>query len=147
MVWHPNHSAGDCLNSSAVCAMADKKSHISYVVYDPSCQFPSVSSEWRYVVSNTDFTPLSPLASHCPRPKLWWRDNFGILTENHSFLLPSTSESTEGLDGAHIILAERMRHYWKASSTPTALMKLLMFPTVQGVIYPILLPRGYPNLP
>ena len=115
------------------------------MVFDKTKPFPQLTDEWGYVLWDSLFPRVGEGFSLLQTEDLVQRDNFGILTDNHFYPLPSSAAPLLGLGLALSSLASKLRSNWELCTVPLSLIILLRTGVFSSEPSP--LPRGYHTLP
>ena len=115
---------------------------MTFVTSDATRRFPVLGKGWGYVNWDSVLPYKFEGYTLVQVEDFVQRDNFGILSDNHYFPLPTTTEFPIGLGKAIFALATNLRTNWLSVSTPSNLITLLSSSTSSpGNIVPT--PRAY----
>jgi ribonuclease HI len=135
------HDSSVWMDTGSALLLADQATQFSLAAFDLSMLFPRISKDWAYIYVDSSSPNQTAGFSLAQLEEMILRDNFGIMTGNHFYPLPSYPDARASFERALAALAVNLRLNWESSSASPVCLVQLMSSSSTG--QPVPRPRRY----
>ena len=137
----PYQEASVWMDTGSALLLAEQATQFSLAAYDLSMLFPRISKDWAYIYADSASPNQTSGFSLAQLEEMVRRDNFGIMTGNHFYPLPSYQDAMASFERALAALAANLRLNWESTSSAPVCLAQLMTSSPTG--QPVPRPRRY----